>query len=807
MEFEYAERLAQDPASLRTEFNANFALLCFRSPDVLHKTAGYDAKGQSNFKSLTTHNYARLCSFGCKHLMAISLYFLEMVLKFITTSRLSLEGKYLCLKSDTIRVKLPSSAKKIVPSDCRAMIGQVVGCGRTEKPLLKCVEETFQSYLLKLCNLIHSAHSFLEIQQLEGVSKGPSNDVKKLYNLLNEAKQELYPGCESFSTLSFILRLYLLKCLHGWSNASFTTLLELLKEAMPNLNIPKSFYKTKSMIRDLGLDYQKIHSCPNDCMLYWKENENDDSCKICQASRWKEFGQVDCEFNQLKEGHKVPAKILRHFPLIPRLERLFMCSTTTESLRWHEEERSKDGKLRHPADGQAWKDFDRIHPGFASESRNLRLGLMSDGFNPFRTMSISHSTWPVQMMVYNLPPWLSMKSEYTILSLLIPGPQSPGKDIDVYLQPLIEELKELWDSGVQTYDASRNQTFSMRAALLWTISDYPGYAMLSGWSTKGHLACACCNYNTNSMYLRYSHKAQNTLRHNLDVMHIEKNIFDNIIGTLLDIPGKTKDHINARYDLQEMGIRKELHPREIGGGRTEFAKACFTMTSVEKSIFCSALKDAKLPDGTASNISKYVHVADKKISGYKSHDAHFMLHYLLQIAIKSIMPNVVADPLIRLGSFFRSICKKVIQVQDLDHLETEIAEILCQLEMCDWFAVEEDKYGLMCVHFNKKLYQDDPFVLSCQVHQCFYIEDPLDANRHYVMEMVPRDLFNIGDQSYLEAHDGYQSDLNASNNDNEPNWVREDIPATVIEKPLRVMSEIEYEEDSDSDNTLLDFTD
>lgn len=99
-----------------------------------------------------------------------------------------------------------------------------------------------------------------------------------------------------------------------------------------------------------------------------------------------------------------------------------MCSSTADQMIWHEDERTKDGKLRHPTYGQAWKDFDRIHFNFSSESRNIRLGLSSDGFNPFRTMSISHSTWPITMVVYNYPPWLCMKPEYTMLSLLIPGP-------------------------------------------------------------------------------------------------------------------------------------------------------------------------------------------------------------------------------------------------------------------------------------------------------------------------------------------------------------------------------------------------
>ena len=101
---------------------------------------------------------------------------------------------------------------------------------------------------------------------------------------------------------------------------------------------------------------------------------------------------------------------------------------------------------------------------------------------------------------------MCMKSEYSILSLLIPGPRSPGNDIDIYLQPLIDKLKLLWDSGVETYDASRNETFQMQATLMWTISDFPAYAMLSGWSTKGKFVCPCCNYGTNSRYLKHSPK-------------------------------------------------------------------------------------------------------------------------------------------------------------------------------------------------------------------------------------------------------------------------------------------------------------
>ena len=99
-----------------------------------------------------------------------------------------------------------------------------------------------------------------------------------------------------------------------------------------------------------------------------------------------------------------------------------------------------------------------------------------------------------------------MKRSYFILSLLIPSPTSPRDDIDVYLQPLVEELNELWDVGVEIFDVSSKESFQMRVALLWTINNFPTYGDISGWSTKGALACPPCNYDSRSHWLRYGRK-------------------------------------------------------------------------------------------------------------------------------------------------------------------------------------------------------------------------------------------------------------------------------------------------------------
>jgi hypothetical protein len=107
-------------------------------------------------------------------------------------------------------------------------------------------------------------------------------------------------------------------------------------------------------------------------------------------------------------------------------------------------------------------------------------------------------------------------------------------------------------------------------------------------------------------------------------MHIEKNICESILGTLMNIEGKTKDIIKARRDLQLMGIRKELHVQQNGKNyRMPLAK--YTLTRDEKKGLCEWLKCVKFPDGYASNIGRCVNKVPGKISGMKSYDCHVFL--------------------------------------------------------------------------------------------------------------------------------------------------------------------------------------
>ncbi|KAK1387535.1 hypothetical protein POM88_015713 [Heracleum sosnowskyi] len=92
------------------------------------------------------------------------------------------------------------------------------------------------------------------------------------------------------------------------------------------------------------------------------------------------------------------------------------------------------------------------------------------------------------------------------------------------------------------------------------------------------------------------------------------------------------------HNLLRQYTWKVLHPIKSSDGKYhEFKAAIFDMTKQEKEIFCPLLEKAKLPYGYAANISRYVHTQERIISGYKSHDAHFVLHYLLQFAVKKTL--------------------------------------------------------------------------------------------------------------------------------------------------------------------------
>ncbi|KAI5388928.1 hypothetical protein KIW84_074549 [Lathyrus oleraceus] len=170
------------------------------------------------------------------------------------------------------------------------------------------------------------------------------------------------------------------------------------------------------------------------------------------------------------------------------------------------------------------------------------------------------------------------------------------------------------------------------------------------------------------------------VRHFLDVMHIEKNVFESVIGTLLNIQGKSKDGLKARKDLIAMGIRTELGPLKKGK-RTYLPPAAYTLSRKEKKTLCKFLSEVKVPEGYSSNIRRLVSMKDLKLKSLKTHDCHVIMEHFLPIGIRSILPEKVRSSITKLCSFFKSICSKVINPAILPMLQKEIIITLCELEM------------------------------------------------------------------------------------------------------------------------------
>jgi hypothetical protein len=84
--------------------------------------------------------------------------------------------------------------------------------------------------------------------------------------------------------------------------------------------------------------------------------------------------------------------------------------------------------------------MDRTFPTFADDARNIRFGLSTDGMNPFSEQNSGHSTLPVTLCIYNLPPWFCMKHKFIMMPVLMLGPKQPGNDIYVYLKPLVDNF-------------------------------------------------------------------------------------------------------------------------------------------------------------------------------------------------------------------------------------------------------------------------------------------------------------------------------------------------------------------------------
>lgn len=138
---------------------------------------------------------------------------------------------------------------------------------------------------------------------------------------------------------------------HGVNNTFVDEFFALLKiDFFLKVNtLPKSMYHAKRLIQRLGLSYKAIQTCYNGCVLFKGELNDVTSCPKCKKSRY------------IEGSYRVPCKVFRHFPLIPHLRRIYMCSSFAKLTAWHDANKSDDGMVCSVCDWKAWKHVDNTH--------------------------------------------------------------------------------------------------------------------------------------------------------------------------------------------------------------------------------------------------------------------------------------------------------------------------------------------------------------------------------------------------------------------------------------------------------------
>ncbi|RVW74534.1 hypothetical protein CK203_053767 [Vitis vinifera] len=577
-----------------------------------------------------------------------------------------------------------------------------------------------------------------------------------------------------------------------------------------NNELSLSMYEAKKTLNALGMEYEKIQACPNDCILYRNELKRASSCPTCGASRWK------VNRTGTKKSKGVPAKVVWYFPPIPRFKRMFQSSKIAKDLTWHAQERKFNEKMRHPSNSPSWKVIDHQWPDFGAEPRNLRLAISTD---------------------------------------------------DVYLAPLIEDVKLLWEVGIESFDAYQREFFTLKVVLLWTINDFPAYGNLSGCTIKGYFACLICGEETDSHRLEHGkknsftghrqflpcnhpfrkqkkafngeqdfrsppqalsgeeilHKIDNIsnswgnkkvrhdkskgnttsywnkksiffdlgywrylhVRHNLDVMHIEKNVCETIIGTLLNIQGKTKDGLNSRLDLMDMGLRFELAPR-FEQKRTYLPPACYTLSRMEKKIFCQTLAELKVPEGKVVDVSSLDELQNELVLTLCLLEKYFIPSFfdiMIHLTVHLVREVRLCGPVYLRWMYPFERFMKVLKsyVRNRNHPEGCIVECYIAEESiefcteylsnvdaigipiglnidqtvgtpiprvfkCDWVDnnndIKVDDLGFTLVDLTKVAHKSDSFILASQAKQVFYVQDQLESRWSVVLSTPQKDLLD-----------------------------------------------------------------
>jgi hypothetical protein len=207
------------------------------------------------------------------------------------------------------------------------------------------------------------------------------------------ASEELLHEHTTVSVLAFMTCLTTIKSKFAFLNKCYKELLSLFGDVLPsNHNMPKDMYQSKKLLSALGMEYEKIDVCKDNCMFFYKGHKDETKCLKCGKSRFIEVVNEDGE----KVTTKVAHKKLRYMPLTPRMKQLFISKKTAGHMRWHKEGVHENGQVMvHPSDSEAWKALDDFDTDFTMDAWNVRIRLATDEFLPYNMSAVLYSCWLV----------------------------------------------------------------------------------------------------------------------------------------------------------------------------------------------------------------------------------------------------------------------------------------------------------------------------------------------------------------------------------------------------------------------------
>ncbi|CAN6544405.1 unnamed protein product [Malus baccata var. baccata] len=429
-------------------------------------------------------------------------------------------------------------------------------------------------------------------------------------------------------------------------------------------------------------------------------------------------------------------------------------------------------------------------------------------------MRNDHSIWPVVLSVYNLLPWMYMKQPNLLLSLLIPGSRSPGKEINVYMRPLIDELNELWelsaifrqlcskkesDEGFKELSSRIALTLCQlekifppaffdimvylpvhladEAALAWPIPYrwmYPIERYLQtlkryvrnkgrpeGFIAEAYLVDECLSF--------YSMCQVSSYRRGRNEDGIGRGVY---VGehVELDLNVLNQCHRYILNNCDEVNPFRSQHEEFL---KTKHRQERLTMRQIKE------LSKKKFPEWFKQHMNSSYHANDtlisqdlhwlanypsRVVSRYKSHIVHGFRFRIKYVDDKHKNQNCgVFVPANVPGAIGQVNCyRRVVDMFEVRYCgPTEAGDRgrAVMLFKCEWVNSESprgmktDQYGFTMVNFNQLRFKEDPFILASQALQAFYVEDTIEKDWHVVVRTQLRDLFDVLEDS--DAIDDY----------------------------------------------------